>query len=124
MSLFTLACQRHAYGEMHAKKPIRHQFIAALPVENLVLHLNNKRMSRGNTILLAALGGAAVAALIANYLSTEQGKQFLNSATNTLKDLSGKATEYAKTNLGEVLNETKNTVGEVVKDKLAQQLSK
>ena len=81
-------------------------------------------MTRGNTILLAALGGAAVAALVANYLSTEQGKQLLNSATESLKDLSGKAKEIAKNNLGEVLDETKNQVGKVVKDKLAEQLSR
>jgi hypothetical protein len=81
-------------------------------------------MTKGNSILLAALGGAAVAALLANYLSTEKGKELLQSATNTLKDLSGKATEYAKNNLGEVLNETKNSVGDVVKQKLSEQLAK
>jgi len=81
-------------------------------------------MSRSNSILLAALGGAVVAALIANYLSTERGKELLSSATDTLKDLGGKATELAKNNLGEVLAETKNTVGQVVKEKLAQQLTR
>ena len=73
-------------------------------------------MTKGNSILLAALGGAAVAALVANYLSTEKGKQFLNTATDTLKDLGGKATEMAKQNLGEIARETKN----VVKDKIAE----
>ena len=81
-------------------------------------------MSRGNTIALAALGGAAVAALIANYLMTEQGRQVLTSATDTLKDLSGKATEIAKTTASEVLNETKNSVGNIVKEKIAEQASK
>ena len=81
-------------------------------------------MSRSNAILLAAVGGAVVAALIANYLSTERGKELLNTATDTLKDLGGKATELAKNNLGEVLAETKNTVGQVVKEKLAQQLTR
>jgi hypothetical protein len=81
-------------------------------------------MTRGNTILLAALGGAALGALVANYLSTEQGKQLLNSATDKLKDLGTHAKEIAKNNLGEVLDETKNTVGQAVKDKLAQQLSR
>lgn len=32
-------------------------------------------MTKGNNILLAALGGAAVGALVANYLTTEKGKQ-------------------------------------------------
>jgi hypothetical protein len=55
-------------------------------------------MSRNN-IIIAALAGAAAAALIANYLGTEKGKEFLDTASNTLKDLTGKATEYAKNNL-------------------------
>ena len=81
-------------------------------------------MTRGNTILLAALGGAAIAAVLANYLMTEQGRELLHSASGTLKDLSGKASEYAKNNLSEVLEETKSSVGQVVKEKIAQQLSK
>jgi hypothetical protein len=81
-------------------------------------------MSKGSTIALAALGGAAVAALIANYLTTEQGRALLNSATDTLKDLSGKATELAKNNLGEVLQETKSSIGNIVKDKIAEQVIK
>lgn len=81
-------------------------------------------MTKGNTVLLAALGGAVVAALVAQYLSTERGQQLLSSATESLKDLGGKATEYAKNNLSEVFAETKNSVGEVVKEKLAQQFTK
>lgn len=81
-------------------------------------------MARGTTILLAALGGAAIAAVLANFLMTEKGREFLNSASSTLKDLSGKASDYAKNNLSEVLTETKSSVGQVVKDKLAQQFSK
>ena len=81
-------------------------------------------MSRGNTIILAALGGAVVAALIASYLGTEQGKQLLSSASDTLKDVTAQAKEIAKTNLSEVLDEAKSNVGKVVKDKLAQQLTR
>ena len=81
-------------------------------------------MTRGNTIILSALGGAVVAALVANYLMTERGQQLLHSATDSLKDLGSKATDYAKSNLTEVFEETKNSVGEVVKEKLAQQFSK
>jgi len=81
-------------------------------------------MSRGNSILLAAVGGAILAALIARYLSTERGRQFIESAANTLKGLSGKVTEYAKTNLGEILRETTNSLGPVVKEKIAQQVTK
>lgn len=81
-------------------------------------------MSRANSILLAAIGGAVLAALIANYLTTEKGRQMLNSALDALKDVSGKATEYAKTNIGEIVRETTNTLGPVVKEKIAQQVSK
>lgn len=81
-------------------------------------------MTRGNTILVAALGGAVVAGLIANYLSTEQGRQLLSTASDTLKDVGAQAKEIAKNNLSEVLDETKSTVGKVVKDKLAQQLQR
>jgi hypothetical protein len=56
-------------------------------------------MSRNN-LILAALGGAAAAALITNYLGTEKGKQMLESASGTLKDLTTRATEFAKNNLG------------------------
>ncbi|HEX8037617.1 MAG TPA: hypothetical protein VF490_00640 [Chryseosolibacter sp.] len=81
-------------------------------------------MSRANSILLAAIGGAVLAALIANYLTTERGRQMLNSALDALKDVSGKATEYAKTNIGEIVRETTNTIGPVVKEKIAQQVTK
>jgi hypothetical protein len=107
---------------------IRHTFLTFFNNLNtgktFVLNINKIAMTRGNAILLAALGGAAVAALVASYLSTEQGKQLLSTATDTLKDVSGKAKEIAKNNLAEVLDETKNTVGKVVKDKLAQQLTR
>jgi hypothetical protein len=55
-------------------------------------------MSRNN-VILAALGGAAAAALLVNYLGTEKGKQLLSTASGALKDLTGKATEFAKNNL-------------------------
>lgn len=77
-------------------------------------------MTRGNNILLAALGGAAVGALVANYLGTEKGQQLLESASTTLKDLSGKA----KQNIGEVLRETKDSLGGVVKEKIAEHVQK
>lgn len=81
-------------------------------------------MARSNNILLAAVAGAVLAALIANYLSTERGRQFLDSAANALKDLSGKATEFAKNNLSEIVRETTNSLGPVVKEKIAQQVTK
>ncbi|HET9486942.1 MAG TPA: hypothetical protein VFO54_05890 [Chryseosolibacter sp.] len=81
-------------------------------------------MAKGNNILLAAIGGAVLAALIAQYLSTERGRQFLDSAANTLKDLTGKATEYARTNIGEIVRETTNSLGPVVKEKIAQRVTK
>src|SRR5690606_10436182 len=57
----------------------------------LVIHLkiiltNYRCMARSNNIVLAAVAGAVLAALIANYLSTEKGKRFLDSAANSLKD--------------------------------------
>lgn len=60
-------------------------------------------MSRNN-VILAALGGAAAAAVLANYLRTENGKQLLNSASGMLKDFAGKATEFAKNNLANLKN--------------------
>lgn len=80
-------------------------------------------MTKRNSIILAALGGAAIAALIANYLSTEKGKELLATASNTLKNLSTQATDYAKANIGEVIAETKNTLGDVVKEKISQKVS-
>lgn len=81
-------------------------------------------MSRTNSILLAAVGGAVLAALIANYLTTERGRQFLDSAVQALKEVSGKATEYAKTNIGQIVRETTSSLGPVVKEKIAQQVTK
>lgn len=81
-------------------------------------------MSRGANIWVAAVAGAVLAALIANYLSTERGRQFLASASNSLRDLSARATEFAKNNLGEIVRETTNSLGPVVKEKIAQQVSK
>lgn len=79
-------------------------------------------MTKGNNILLAALGGAAVGALIGTALSTEKGRQIVENASSTIKDLSGKATEYAKQNIGEVLRETKDSIGGVVKGKIAEKV--
>lgn len=81
-------------------------------------------MSRTNSILVAAVGGAILAALIANYLTTEKGKQFLESAMQAIKEASGKATEYAKTNIGQIVRETTSSIGPVVKEKIAQQVTK
>ena len=79
-------------------------------------------MTRGNNMLLAALGGAAIGALIGSLLSTEKGRQIVENASNTIKDLSGKATQYAKENIGEVLRETKDSIGGVVKEKIAERV--
>jgi ATP phosphoribosyltransferase regulatory subunit HisZ len=62
-------------------------------------------MSR-NGIILAALGGAAVAVLLANYLSTDKGKQMVNNLGEILKDVAAKATEYTKTNLGKAYTQS------------------
>ena len=79
-------------------------------------------MTKTNSILLAALGGAALAALIANYLSTEKGKEFLNAASDTLADLKTKATDYAKNNLGDIVSETTKNIGATVKDTLVSKM--
>lgn len=81
-------------------------------------------MTRGNNILLAALGGAAVGALVANYLTTEKGRQMLESASTAIKDFSGKAKEIAKQNISEVIRETKDSIGPVVKEKIVEQVQK
>jgi hypothetical protein len=80
-------------------------------------------MTRGNNILLAALGGAAVGALLGSVLTTERGRQLVDSASSTIKDLSSKATEYAKQNIGEVIRETKDSLGGVVKEKIAERMN-
>ncbi len=79
-------------------------------------------MTKGNSILLAALGGAAIGAIIGSVLSTEKGRQMVESASSTIKDLSGKATDYAKQNLGEVIRETRDSIGGVVKEKIAEKV--
>jgi hypothetical protein len=79
-------------------------------------------MTRNNSILLAALGGAALAALIANYLGTEKGKQLLSAASDTLNDLKTKATDYAKNNLGDIVSETTKNIGSTVKDTLVSKM--
>ncbi len=80
-------------------------------------------MTRGNNILLAALGGAAVGALIGSALTTERGRQLMHSAGESIKEMSGKATEYAKQNIGEVLRETKDSIGGVVKEKISERVN-
>jgi hypothetical protein len=79
-------------------------------------------MTKTNSILLAALGGAALAALIANYLSTEKGKQLLTAASDTLNDLKMKATDYAKNNLSDIVSETTKNIGSTVKDTLVSKM--
>jgi hypothetical protein len=79
-------------------------------------------MSKTNGILLAALGGAALAALIANYLGTEKGKELLNAASGKLQDLTSKATDFAKNNLGDIVSETTKNIGATVKDTLASKI--
>lgn len=86
------------------------------------INQNYTRMTRGNNILLAALGGAAIGAIIGSALTTERGRQMMESASNTIKDLSGKATDYAKQNLGEVIRETRESIGGVVKEKIAEKV--
>ena len=58
-------------------------------------------MSRNN-LILGAVAGVAAAALIRNYLQTENGKQMVRSASEGLKDLTSKATEYAKQSLSQI----------------------
>ncbi|MEX1239262.1 MAG: hypothetical protein WEB30_06080 [Cyclobacteriaceae bacterium] len=81
-------------------------------------------MTKGSNILLAAVGGAAVGALIGSYLSTEKGKRMLESASTTIKDLSGKATEYARQNISDVIRQTKDSIAPAVKEKIAERANK
>lgn len=50
-------------------------------------------------VVLAALGGAAAGVAIANYLSSDKGRQLLISANGTIHELKGRATEFAKQNI-------------------------
>ena len=92
--------------------------------ETYIFNAKYKNMTKGNNILLAALGGAAIGALVASALNTEKGRQMLDSASASIKDLSGKATQYAKENIGEVVRETKESLGNIVKEKVAEQVKK
>jgi hypothetical protein len=78
-------------------------------------------MNKTNSILLAALGGAAIAALVANYLSTENGKELLSAATDKLSDLKTKATDYAKNNLAGIGSSAKDTLTSKVHQTAGQQ---
>ena len=60
-------------------------------------------------ILLFAAAGAAVGTLLYRYLNTEKGKEFLNTASDSLKDLATKATDYAKNSLGTAQNTVTQT---------------
>jgi hypothetical protein len=51
-------------------------------------------------LLLTTLGAAA-AVWAYRYLQTEKGKQLLTDASDVLKDLSTKATDFAKQNLSQ-----------------------
>lgn len=77
-------------------------------------------MTRGNTILLAAIGGAAVAAALTSYLTTEQGKQLLSQAADSLKAIKDKGTALAKKNAGAIVQASTSTFGNVVKQKVDQ----
>ena len=81
-------------------------------------------MTKGNNILLAAVGGAVVGALIGSYLSTKKGKRMLESASTTIKDLSGKATEYARQNISDVIRQTKDSIAPAVREKIAERSKK
>jgi hypothetical protein len=58
-----------------------------------------------NRILLLAFAGAAIGSILYRYLNTEKGKEFLDTATDSLKDLTNKATDYAKSTLGGLTQE-------------------
>jgi hypothetical protein len=81
-------------------------------------------MSKQNILILSALGGAVLGIILANFLTTEKGRQLLATAGQTLKDLSGQATQLAKQNVGEIVQEAKNTLGNVVKDKIAEKVTR
>lgn len=72
--------------------------------------------------MLAALGGAAIGALIGSALTTERGRQLVSDASQRIKELSDQATRYAKDNLGQVVRETTNEIGGVVKEKVADKV--
>ena len=77
-------------------------------------------MSRTNTILIAAVGGAVLAAALAAFFTTEAGKEALNKATDALTNLKGKALEMAKSNAGEIVQGATNTVGNIAKEKVTE----
>jgi hypothetical protein len=64
-------------------------------------------MTTTNKTFLIALGGAAAAVVLYRYLGTAKGKELLSSASGVVKDLTSKATEYAKKTPGiaQVINQ-------------------
>jgi hypothetical protein len=77
------------------------KYIAHIRAHGFHHPLKNKlKNMTTNKTLLIALGGAAATAMFYRYLGTEKGKEFLNSASGVLKDLTSKAKEYAKKTSG------------------------
>ena len=60
-------------------------------------------------LLLTTLGAAA-AVWVYRYLQTDKGKQLMTDAQGALKDLSTKATDFAKQNLPSKSSQTSNHV--------------
>ena len=86
----------------------------------IYVHSKAKVMSRTNKILIAAVGGAVLAAGLAAFFTTEAGKEALSKATDALTNLKGKALEMAKSNAGEIVQGATNTVGNIAKEKVTE----
>jgi hypothetical protein len=73
--------------------------------ENKLLTQTYNTMTRTNAVIWSAVGGAVLAGILANYFSTEKGKEFLETATDKLKGFAGKATDFAKESAGKAVKQ-------------------
>jgi gas vesicle protein len=52
-----------------------------------------------NSVLIGALAGAAVGAIVGSFVTSEKGRQLVDSASQGLKDVTNRVSEYAKENI-------------------------
>lgn len=52
-----------------------------------------------NNILIGALAGAALGAIVGSLVRTDKGRQLVNSATESIKNATNRVSEYAKQNI-------------------------
>jgi gas vesicle protein len=62
-----------------------------------------------NNIIIGALAGAAVGAIIGSFLESEKGRQLVDSAAQGIKDVGSRVAQYARENVPAMKRETERT---------------